>query len=302
MKFGIIIPLGEDQETNNCPPYSEIRSWARKADESGLDSVWIYDHLLYRFPDQPTRGVWEAFTMWTALAEATANVELGALVVCTAFRNPAIVAKMAVTLDAISEGRIILGLGAGWHEPEFDAFGLQFERRVDQFEEAIKIITPLVREGKVDFTGEYYSAPDCEMRPQPERPIPVLIASKGPRMLRLTAEYADQWNLAWYGRVAPFLEQREKLYAALDEAGRPRDEMKITTGINVNFPDLEDIGELAENKDKWISGSVDDLAAALTEYAEAGVDHVIANITPLNEESIERFARAREMVLGRVTA
>ena len=302
MKFGIIIPLGEDQETNNCPPYGDIRSWAKKADEAGLDSVWIYDHLLYRFPDQPTLGVWEAFTMWTALAEATAKVELGALVVCTAFRNPAIVAKMAVTLDAISDGRIILGLGAGWHEPEFKAFGVPFERRVDQFEEAIKIITPLVREGKVDFTGEFYSAPDCEMRPQPQRPIPVLIASKGPRMLGLTAEYADQWNLAWYGRVAPFLEQREKLYAALDEAGRARDSMTITTGINVNFPDLEDIGELADNKDKWISGTVDDVAAALAEYADAGVDHVIANITPLTEESIERFAQAREMVLGRVTA
>jgi alkanesulfonate monooxygenase SsuD/methylene tetrahydromethanopterin reductase-like flavin-dependent oxidoreductase (luciferase family) len=302
VKIGIIIPLGENQDTNNCPPYSDIRSWARKADESGLDSIWIYDHLLYRFPDQPTRGVWEAFTMWTALAEATAKVELGALVVCTAFRNPAIVAKMAVTLDAISDGRIILGLGAGWHEPEFDAFGLQFERRVDQFEEAIKIITPLVRKGKVDFTGEFYSAPDCEMRPAPQRPIPVLIASKGPRMLKLTAEYADQWNLAWYGRAETFLEQREKMFAALDEAGRSRDGFGITVGINVNFPDLEDIGELAENKDKWISGSVDDVAEALAVYAGAGVDHVIANITPLTEESIERFAEARARVLGRVTS
>jgi alkanesulfonate monooxygenase SsuD/methylene tetrahydromethanopterin reductase-like flavin-dependent oxidoreductase (luciferase family) len=301
VKIGIIIPLGEDQETNNCPPYSDIRNWGRTADEVGLDSIWIYDHLLYRFPDQPTRGVWEAFTMWTALAEATAKVELGALVVCTAFRNPAIVAKMAVTLDAISDGRIIIGLGAGWHEPEFDAFGLQFERRVDQFEEAIKIITPLVREGKVDFTGEFYSAPNCEMRPQPQRPIPVLIASKGPRMLSLTAEYADQWNLAWYGQAAPFLEQREKMFAALDEAGRSREGFGITAGVNVNFPDLEDIGELAQNKDKWISGSVEDVAAVLAEYADAGVDHVIANINPLTQETIERFAKVREMVLGRVS-
>lgn len=293
MKIGIIIPLGDDPETGKPSPYTDIRARAVAAEAAGLDSVWVYDHLLYRFPEKPASGVWECFTIWTGLAEATNRVELGALVVCTAFRNPAVVAKTAVTLDALSGGRIILGLGAGWHKPEFDAFDLQFERRVDQFEEAIKIITPLVRDGAVDFHGEFYSAPDCEMLPRPERPIPVLIASKGPRMLRLTAEYADQWNLAWFGQPSAFLPKRDELHAALGEAGRPIDEMALTAGINVNFPDLKDLGETGNDPDRWIKGSVDDVTEALRGYAEAGVDHVITMLQPLTDESIARLAEAR---------
>ncbi len=128
MKVGVILPLSTD---NGVPSYIQIRAWARAAEAAGLDSVWIYDHLLYRFPDKPPQGIWEGWTVMAALAEATERVELGALVLCTAFRNPAVLAKMAVTLDEISGGRIILGLGAGWHEPEFAAFSLPFDHLAD---------------------------------------------------------------------------------------------------------------------------------------------------------------------------
>jgi len=299
VKIGIILPLGENSDTSECPSYNEVKGWAKQAEANGFDSVWVYDHLIYRFPEKPTQGVWEAFTFWAALAEATERVELGCLVLCTAFRNPAVTAKMAVTLDHISGGRVILGLGAGWHEPEFDAFGISFANKVDRFEEAIKIITPLVQEGKVDFTGKYYSAPNGEMKPAPERKIPVLIASKGPRMLGLTAQYADQWNTAWFGDYSASLERRTEMNAALAAAGRDPKSLEVTVGVQVNFPDLEDLGDIVENKDKWISGSVDDVAAALAEYQANGVGHVIVNLHPLTTESIDRLTGVLTLVKER---
>ncbi len=299
MKLGIILPLGENSDTSQCPSYKEVKGWAKQAEANGFDSVWVYDHLIYRFPEKPTQGVWEAFTFWAARAEATERVELGCLVLCTAFRNPAVTAKMAVTLDHISGGRVILGLGAGWHEPEFDAFGISFANKVDRFEEAVKIITPLVQEGKVDFTGKYYSAPNSEMRPAPERKIPVLIASKGPRMLGLTAQYADQWNTAWFGDYSASLERRTEMNAALAEAGRDPSSLEVTVGVQINFPDLEDLGEVVENKDKWISGSIEEVADALAEYQTNGVGHVIVNLHPLNSASIDRLTEVLTLVKER---
>jgi alkanesulfonate monooxygenase SsuD/methylene tetrahydromethanopterin reductase-like flavin-dependent oxidoreductase (luciferase family) len=295
MKIGIIIPLGENDETGRYPTFEEIKEIALTGEAAGLDSLWVYDHLLYRFPEREPAGVLECFTIWSALAAVTTRVELGSVVVCTAFRNPAVTAKMAVTLDAISGGRIILGLGAGWHQPEFDAFDLKFDHRVDQFEEAVKIIVPLVKQGEVDFHGEYSSAPNCVMLPKPEREIPVLIASKGPRMLDLTAKYADQWNTAWFGDTTNFLARQAEMNDALDSAGRERDSLTVTAGIVVNFPDLKEPGETATDATRVISGSVEDVARVLAEYERAGCDHVIAQLQPLTEESIRRFVEAKAL-------
>ena len=295
MKIGIIIPLGEDQETKTCPPFSETKRIAQAAEAAGLDSIWVYDHLLYRFPDREPFGVQECFTTWAALAAVTNRVEIGSVVVCTAFRNPAVVAKMAVTLDEISGGRIILGLGAGWHKPEFEAFNLRFDHRVDQFEEALKIIVPLVKQGEVDFHGEYTSAPDCVMLPKPSREIPVMIASKGPRMLDLTAEYADLWNTAWFGGTANFLTRQAEMHDALDRAGRERSSLTVTAGIVINFPDLMDLGEAGNDPDKVFKGTVEELAALLVEYERQGCAHAIAQLLPLTEESINRVARAKAL-------
>jgi alkanesulfonate monooxygenase SsuD/methylene tetrahydromethanopterin reductase-like flavin-dependent oxidoreductase (luciferase family) len=130
MKIGVVLPITEDEPSGQPPGYAEIRALALQAEAAGFDSLWIIDHLLFRFPDKPTPGVWEGWTLLAALAEATKRVELGSLVLCTAFRNPALLAKMAATVDEISGGRLILGVGAGWHQPEFDAFGLPFDHRV----------------------------------------------------------------------------------------------------------------------------------------------------------------------------
>jgi len=189
MQVGLIMPIAEDDPSRSIPSYAQIRAIARQAEAAGFDSIWVYDHLLYRFPEQPTAGIWECWSILAALAEATERVLLGTLVMCVPFRNPAVLAKMAATVDEISGGRLILGLGAGWHKPEFEAFGVPFDHKVDRFDEALQIMVPLLREGKVDFSGTYYSAPDCQLLPRGPRPRgpEILIASAKPRMLRLTA-------------------------------------------------------------------------------------------------------------------
>lgn len=239
-------------------------------------------------------GAWEAWTALSGLAEATQRVELGTLVVCTAFRNPAVLAKMAVTLDAMSGGRLILGLGAGWHEPGFAAFGLPFDHLADRFEEAVQIIVPLVHEGKVDDAGRYVSAPNCEVLPAPSRRIPVLIAAAKPRMLRLTAEYADQWNTAWLGHVEALSAPRAALDAAAAAVGRDPATLEVTVGVNVAFPDLGDVPDGADDPAKFLTGSVEAIADGLRAYADAGVGHVIAWLYPLSAATMQRFASAAQ--------
>src|SRR5437899_10554652 len=158
MKIGLMVFLANDRENYSKRPYDAIRSVAQQAETDGFDSIWLPDHLFYRNPSQPTRGIWECWTMLSALAEATKRLEIGTLVTCNSFRNPAILAKMATTVDEVSHGRLILGVGAGWNEPEYHAFGLPFAHRVDRCEESLHILKPLPHERHVEFSGQYYQA------------------------------------------------------------------------------------------------------------------------------------------------
>ena len=164
MKVGLVMPI-DDESLGHIPSYRELRDLARQAEARGLDSIWVFDHLLFRFPDQPQSGIHECWTILAALADATERVELGTLVMCTAFRGAAMLAKMAAALDVVSEGRLILGLGAGWHEPEFRAFGYPYEERVGRFQDALTIITGLLRDGHVDHHGRYETR--GRLRPDP---------------------------------------------------------------------------------------------------------------------------------------
>lgn len=290
MKIGVVLPLVGDEETGQVTRYADTRAFALQAEEAGFDSVWIFDHMLYRFPEKPTQGPWEAWTVLSALAEATTRVELGTLVVCTPLRNPAVLAKMAVTLDEVSDGRLILGLGTGWHRPEFDAFGIPFDHRVDRFEEALRIIVPLLREGKVSFQGKHYSAVDCEILPSGPRPSgpPILIAASGPRMLRLTARYADSWNTAWYGQPDALGEARAGLEAACSLEGRAPSTLEVTVGVNVDYS-----GGTAEGARRPpLSGVPEEIAAALRGYAAAGVGQVICSLEPASTGSLARLSEA----------
>src|SRR5262245_55014551 len=267
--------LANDRATNSKRSYDSIRAVAQKAEADGFDSIWLADHLLYRNPGEPTRGIWECWTMLAALAEATRRVEIGTLVVCNSFRHPAILAKMATAADEISHGRLILGVGAGWNEPEYKAFGLPFDHRVDRFEEALQILRPLLRDGRVDFEGTYYSARDCEDLPRGPRPAgpPLMIGAEGPRMLELTARYADLWNTGYTGAPGTMAARLAKLRAACAEVGRDPATIGVTALVGLWFPDLQ------ANKPSFfetpLTGTPKEIATAMQGYADLDVRHVM---------------------------
>jgi alkanesulfonate monooxygenase SsuD/methylene tetrahydromethanopterin reductase-like flavin-dependent oxidoreductase (luciferase family) len=231
--------------------------------------------------------------MLSALAEATERVEIGTLVLCNSFRNPAILAKMATTADEVSHGRLILGIGAGWNQPEYQAFGLPFDHRVDRLEEALQIVKPLLQEGHVDFAGQYYQTRDCEIVPRGPRPAgpPLMVGSEsGPRMLRLTAQFADLWNVGYMGEPETLAAPRAKLEAACRKAGRDPATIGITVFIGLWFPDLRATKPNAFETP--LTGSAEEIAAAMWGYRELGVQHIMFQIEPDTPESRRRLTVA----------
>ncbi|HET9680721.1 MAG TPA: LLM class flavin-dependent oxidoreductase, partial [Candidatus Limnocylindrales bacterium] len=201
MKVGVVLPIGSgDGPDGGAPRWADLLAMARATEDHGLDSGWIADHFFYRAPDGAESGTHEAWTALSAVAAATSRIELGPIVLCASFRNPALTARMAATLDDVSGGRLVLGVGCGWHEPEYDAMGLPFDHRVGRFEEWMEVLVPLLAGERVSFDGQYHHAADAVLLPPPARHIPILIAAKQPRMLQLTARWADAWNTAWYGQ------------------------------------------------------------------------------------------------------
>jgi probable F420-dependent oxidoreductase len=291
MKIGVAINHVQDADSGVMPAYDGMRDLAQAADAGGLDSIWLFDHLLYRFEPEATTGIWECWTLLSALAEATERVELGTLVLCNPFRNPALLAKMAHTLDEVSNGRVILGVGAGWHQPEFDAFGYSFERRVDRFEEALQIMKPLLKGETVDFEGTHYQVRDCVIAPLGPRPdgIPLLVGTLGPRMLRLTARYADQWNTAWLGDPGELAERLELAGNACTEVGRDPATLEVTVGVSVAYPEVGKANALIEEP---LSGPAEALAEAFHGYDEAGAAHLIVYLAPSTRPAVERLAEA----------
>jgi probable F420-dependent oxidoreductase len=298
VKIGLMVFLANERQSYAKRPYEAIRSVALQAEEDGFDSIWLADHLLYRTPGQPTRGIWECWTILAALAEATHRVELGTLVLAMSFRNPAILGKMATALDEVSGGRLILGVGTGWNEPEYQAFGLPFDHRVDRFEEAVQILKPLLREGRVDFDGRYHQARDAEDLPRGPRVAgpPLMIGAEGPRMLRLTAQYADQWNIGYLGGPETLAGPLARIASACQEEGRDPRTLGITVLIGLWFPDLEPTrpGFL----DQPLTGSAEEIAAAMRGYAELGVEHLMFQCEPYVPEALERLTAALRLYRG----
>ena len=283
------------------PSYAEIRAVATAAEDGDLDSIWVFDHLLFRF-DGETTGIHECWTILAALAEATSRVQLGTIVMCTSFRNAALLAKMAATLDHVSGGRLILGIGSGWHDPEFEAFGYPTDHKVGRFEEALTIIRTLIRDGRADLDGRWMTARDAVLIPPARPDIPILIAAKRPRMLELTARHADAWNLAWFG--APderWANVREALAAACAAVGRDPASLERTVGVNVRYPDLlaARAGSTADSESEpGLSGDAE-IADGLAAYADEGTGHVIAALEPTTPEAVARFAKTVRAVRAR---
>jgi probable F420-dependent oxidoreductase len=286
MKVGLILPMSDDAGAGT-PSWPTIRDLARQAEDGGADSAWVYDHLVLRLAGQAT-GIHEAWTLLTAIATSTSRVELGTIVLATSFRNPALLAKMATTLDDISGGRLVLGLGCGWHEPEYTAFGYPFDHRVARFEESLRIITPLVREGAATFAGSHHRVDDCVILPRgPRARIPVLVAAKGPRMLRLAAELADAWNTAWFGMPDERLARRfADFRAACADVGRDPATVEVTVGVTVKAEPDDDWGRPGAPAAVLVEPGV--VADALHAHAALGVAHVQLDVQPATAATFGR--------------
>jgi probable F420-dependent oxidoreductase len=269
------------------PGWKDVRAVAEAADQSGLDSVWLADHFLYRDPEGQVYGMHESWTLLTAVAAVTSRVELGNMVLCASFRDPGLTAKMAATLDEVSGGRLILGVGAGWHDPEYEAFGLPTDHRVGRFEEWLEIVARLIRGETVTYNGTYYKVSDANLDPAPPHRIPILVAGHRPRMMRLTAQWADLWNTAWYGAPTPQVEERlETLRQATETAGKPPASITATAGIIVRDPDQP----VAEPSPQAIT--VQDLPDAIAAYQKLGVEHLIISPEPMTPSTVEQIANA----------
>jgi alkanesulfonate monooxygenase SsuD/methylene tetrahydromethanopterin reductase-like flavin-dependent oxidoreductase (luciferase family) len=272
------------------------------AEAVGFDTIWMADHFIMRnagsvvMEPGTSRGPHEAWTFLSAIAAVTSRVTLGPFVACTGFREPALLAKMADALDEVSGGRLILGLGAGWHEPEYTAFGDPYDHLAGRFEEALQVIVPLLKGETVTFQGRYYGVQDCELRPRGPRPEgpPIWIGAKGPRMLRLIARYADAYNTVWHADVSQTTERFGNMDAACRAVGRDPATLMRTAGSNVVVPDA---GDAPDAPASAIRGSAEEIAERLWAFhTEAGVAHQTVILDPWTTRGVEQFGKVIEQI------
>jgi len=282
-KVGVQLP-----EVERYVAWPEYLDLARRAEASGFDSVWVGDHLLYDLPDGSTRGPYEAWTALAAIAAVTERVELGPLVASTSFHAPAMLAKQAATVDAISGGRLVVGLGAGWNRREYDAFGFAYDRRVSRFEEALAVIVPLLREGRTTFHGRFYDVDDCVVDPGPVRPggPPIMLGSNSPRMLGIGLPVVDSWNL-WWSLYDNSVERFAQVKAEVDAATPAGRTVEATAAVLVTLPGGR--GRLmGDHYDTTVTAvTPDDLAGHVRGLAAAGATHLQLVLDPITAESID---------------
>jgi len=283
LRVGVQLP-----EVERLVRWPEYVAMARAAEKVGFDSIWIGDHLLYRGDGRPERGPWDAWTLLAGLAGVTERVAIGPLVACTAFRRPGLLARAAATVDELSGGRLVLALGAGWNEPEYHAFGIPFDHRVERFAEALQIIRPLLDGERVTFSGAYETVTDAVLLPRPARRPPLMVGATGPRMLAAALPHVDAWN-TWYDVYGNTPEGFAELNATIDEAARAagRDPSQIERSACALVVLDRAAGERPiPDGMPPAEGSPDEIAAHLRDLAEAGADEAILVVNPIDERSI----------------
>lgn len=276
-------------------PFPELIRMAQTAEQAGFDSIWLGDHLLYDLA-VGARGPWEVWTSLAALAASTQRVLLGPLVASAGFHEPTMLAKQAATVDGISGGRLLLGLGAGWNEREYRAFGFPYDRRVSRFEEAFTIIRTLLADGEIDFAGEFYRAERCVLHPRPTRPggPPLMVGSIRPRMLSITLPHVEAWNV-WWSEYGNSPTQFAMLKARVDEqaasCGRSPGSVSATCAVLVQLPGGtgRQMGAYGGTTVEPIRGSAVEVADRIRAFADAGADHVQLVVDPITRDSVEWF-------------
>ena len=282
LRVGVQLP-----EVERDVRWPEYLAMARAAEEVGLDSIWLGDHLLYRSDGRPERGPWEVWTLLSALAVVTERVQLGPLVACAGFHAPGLLAKMAATVDEVSRGRLVLGLGAGWNETEHRAFGLPFDHRVSRFEESFEIVRRLLGGERVTVHGRFWQTEDAVLLPRPLRRPPLMVGSNGRRMLAITLPHVQAWN-SWYvdyrNTTEGFAALSGKITAAAEDAGRAPDEIARSACVLVSL-DPEAVRRPFDDDLQAVEGEAA-LVPHLRDLAAAGADEAILVVRPITEASI----------------
>jgi alkanesulfonate monooxygenase SsuD/methylene tetrahydromethanopterin reductase-like flavin-dependent oxidoreductase (luciferase family) len=289
LRVGIQLP-----EVERVVRWPEYAAMARAAEEVGFDSVWVGDHLLYRGDGRPERGPWDAWTLLTGLAMVTERVGIGPLVACTAFHRPGVLARVAAAVDELSRGRLVVGLGAGWNEPEFTAFGIPFDDRFVRFTEAFEIIRRLLAGERVTYSGTYETVNDAVLLPPPSRRPPLMIGGIGKRILEAAIPYVDAWNTwyEWYGNTPDgFAAASRRVDEIAGRAGRdPHEILHSACVLVVLDPDAAERPVVEEAPP--LEGSPELVATFLRDLGAAGADEAILVASPINERSIRLLGPA----------
>ena len=312
LKIGLCLPMSDLTAGGVGRPFAQVAADARRAEELGFDSVWVSDHLFIETSPGQRRGSVECLTTLAAIGAQTKRVELGSLVVCNGFRHPGLLAKTAGTIQDISQGRLILGLGAGWHQPEYDAFGLPFDHRATRLEESATALKALFTGQRVTRSGRFYQFRDAELLPKPPSPPRLWLAAFGERTLRLAARIADGWNFAWCGGdVEPFRKKVAELRRACEAIKRNPATIELSAGVLAVPVDADDDQQrvfegiqtvapqfrgqtLEQFKQRVLFGPPEEIVNGLCRLAEAGASHLLVTVAPtplarLNPDAIERL-------------
>jgi probable F420-dependent oxidoreductase len=312
MRFGLALPHYDFSQPDGSPvSWDGLVTAARRAQDLGFDSVWISDHFFlslarYGGPEEPF-GSAEPLAALAGLAEVTDRIRLGTLVLSAGFRHPAILAKAAATIDRASNGRLDLGIGAGWYEDEYRAFGYRFGTEGDRFEileETVEVLALLFGEREpVTWVGNRFrlEAAYCRPRPAQEPRPPVWVGGKGgPRLLRLVARRADGWNTVWAWTPAAYGDRVRALVRACEARGRDPASVRRSVGLYTAVgADHRDLGARWEALQRWapggsldgqtpekwgrdkLAGTPDQVLDRVEAFARQGVEQIIVSVGPL---------------------
>jgi alkanesulfonate monooxygenase SsuD/methylene tetrahydromethanopterin reductase-like flavin-dependent oxidoreductase (luciferase family) len=296
IEIGLVLPLWDSFLDGSTTRWVDIRSLALRAEELGFDTVWVPDELLWRPTDEDPQGWWEAVAMAGAVAAATSRIKVGTWILSALHRNPGITAKAVETIDEISGGRFVFGLGSGHAGAQARAFGLPEDHVYGRFAEALEIILPLLREGRADFEGTFHAARALEQRPVGPRPgrIPIMIGAKGPKMLRLAALHADIWS--WFAEERSDLAELGPRLAALEAAcvdvDRDPGTIGKSAGIVVEPTSVSGPDALGTP----VRGSTAEIADVLRRFGAAGFTNVEVIVSPPSLAALDAMAPVLELL------
>jgi len=295
LEIGLALPMFEEPQSGEKPPWVTIKAMAQRAEAIGFDTVWIPDELLWRLPAWPgPRGFWESVSIAGAVAASTSTIGVGTWVLSALHRNPALTAKIAETLDEISNGRFLFGLGAGHDGSQAAAFGYPEDKTISRYEEALEIIVPALRGETVSRDGRYHRAKELEIRPRGPRPgrIPLMLAAHGPRTMRMAARHADIWSGFATESSLPdcFIPMLSRLDDACVDVGR--DPGTLARSIGVTIEPTDEHAAEAAGFGIPITGPPAEIAETIDRFKEIGVTRVELMLWPGTRDALDALEPA----------